>query len=192
MLSHMTCDQKCALIVIHLSGWQRQKQTKQGRIHGNPVADGWAGAIMREPLAILTIFLSDVPTDTASSRVACPRPRIDRHEMMRTSNKERLKPSIVPLIASLIVLFFVDFFHSTPEIVFRRLLVLSPLLSCDVWNGSYLLHVLYGYQFSPASLLALPSSSLSTPNSNYHQEISINFSPRNIQFPNLLTCKQQQ
>ena len=22
---------------------------KQGRIHGNPVADGWAGAVMRKP-----------------------------------------------------------------------------------------------------------------------------------------------
>ena len=25
---------------------------KQGRIHGNPVADGWAGAVMRKPLGI--------------------------------------------------------------------------------------------------------------------------------------------
>ena len=25
---------------------------KQGQIHGNPVADGWAGAVMRKPLAI--------------------------------------------------------------------------------------------------------------------------------------------
>ena len=25
---------------------------QQGRIHGNPVADGWAGAVMRKPLAI--------------------------------------------------------------------------------------------------------------------------------------------
>ena len=25
---------------------------EQGRIHGNPVADGWAGALMRKPLAI--------------------------------------------------------------------------------------------------------------------------------------------
>ena len=27
-----------------------QKLYEQGRIHGNPVADGWAGAIMRKPL----------------------------------------------------------------------------------------------------------------------------------------------
>ena len=27
-------------------------QVKQGQIHGNPVADGWAGAVMQKPLAI--------------------------------------------------------------------------------------------------------------------------------------------
>ena len=42
---------------------------KQGRIHGNPAADGWAGAVMRKPLAIKKC---DLPTDIASSRVACP------------------------------------------------------------------------------------------------------------------------
>ena len=31
-------------------GWHRVR--KQGRIHGNPVADSWAGAVMRKPLAI--------------------------------------------------------------------------------------------------------------------------------------------
>ena len=25
---------------------------QRGRIHGNPVADGWAGAVMQKPLAI--------------------------------------------------------------------------------------------------------------------------------------------
>ena len=35
---------------------------KQGRIHGNPVADGWAGAVMQKPLAILEIFPTDLPT----------------------------------------------------------------------------------------------------------------------------------
>ena len=29
-----------------------EKKYKQGRIHGNPVADGWAGAVMHEPLEI--------------------------------------------------------------------------------------------------------------------------------------------
>ena len=36
---------------------------KQGRIHGNPVADGKAGAVMRKPLAILEIFRRDRQTD---------------------------------------------------------------------------------------------------------------------------------
>ena len=36
---------------------------KQGRIHGNLVADGWAGAVMQKPLAILEIFRTDGPTD---------------------------------------------------------------------------------------------------------------------------------
>ena len=30
----------------------RWNEYKQGRIHGNPVADGWAGAVMRKPLGI--------------------------------------------------------------------------------------------------------------------------------------------
>ena len=38
-------------------------KNKQGRIHGNPVADGWAGAVMRKPLAILEIFRKDGLTD---------------------------------------------------------------------------------------------------------------------------------
>ena len=33
---------------------------KQGRIYGNPVADGWAGAVMRKPLGIQKC---DGPTD---------------------------------------------------------------------------------------------------------------------------------
>ena len=33
---------------------------KQGRIHGNPVADGWAGAVMRKRLGIQKC---DGPTD---------------------------------------------------------------------------------------------------------------------------------
>ena len=37
---------------------------KQGRIHGNPVADGWAGAVMRKPLAIQKCDRrTDGPTD---------------------------------------------------------------------------------------------------------------------------------
>ena len=30
----------------------QEKKNKQGRIHGNPVADGWAGAVSHKPLAI--------------------------------------------------------------------------------------------------------------------------------------------
>ena len=29
--------------------WKRRGIEEQGRIHGNPVADGWAGAVMRKP-----------------------------------------------------------------------------------------------------------------------------------------------
>ena len=51
--------------------------TKQGRIHGNPVADGWAGAVIQRPIASLEIFVTDGrtdgPTDTVRCRVACPR-----------------------------------------------------------------------------------------------------------------------
>ena len=40
---------------------------KQGRIHGNPVADGWAGAVMQKPLAIQNCYRrtdgrTDLPT----------------------------------------------------------------------------------------------------------------------------------
>ena len=55
---------------------------KQGRIHGNPVADSWAGAVMQKPLGfqkcdgwtdLPTYRPTDRPTDTARWRVACPR-----------------------------------------------------------------------------------------------------------------------
>ena len=61
---------------------QEEKATfKQGRIHGNPVADGWAGAVVRKPLSIQqcdgrTDGPTDGPTDTAKCRVACPRLKI--------------------------------------------------------------------------------------------------------------------
>ena len=41
---------------------------KQGRIHGNAVAEGWAGAVTRKPLAILTIFQTDRRTDRPSQQ----------------------------------------------------------------------------------------------------------------------------
>ena len=37
---------------------------KQGRIHGNPVADAWAEAVMRKPLAIQKSYgWTDRPTN---------------------------------------------------------------------------------------------------------------------------------
>ena len=42
---------------------------KQGRIHGNPVADGWAGALMRKPLGIQKCDgRTDGPTDQPTDR----------------------------------------------------------------------------------------------------------------------------
>ena len=37
---------------------------KQGWIYGNPVVDGWAGAVMQKPLAIQKCYgLTDGPMD---------------------------------------------------------------------------------------------------------------------------------
>ena len=53
---------------------------QQGRVHGNPVADGWAGAVMQKPPRFTkcdgwtdgpTYRPTDLPTDTARSRVTC-------------------------------------------------------------------------------------------------------------------------
>ena len=41
------------------------KEEKQGWIHGNPVADGWAGVVMRKPLEIQKC---DLPTDVPTYR----------------------------------------------------------------------------------------------------------------------------
>ena len=38
---------------------------EQGRIHGNPVADGWAGAVMQKPLGFQKC---DGPTDLLTYR----------------------------------------------------------------------------------------------------------------------------
>ena len=57
--------------------WKIGRLCKQGRIHGNPVADGWAGAVMQKLLGIQKCDGStDRPTDTARCRVACPRLKI--------------------------------------------------------------------------------------------------------------------
>ena len=41
---------------------------KQGRIHGNPVADVWAGAVMQKPLASLEIIRTDRRADQRTDR----------------------------------------------------------------------------------------------------------------------------
>ena len=38
-------------------------EKKQGRIHGNLVADGWAGAVFQRTIASLEIFVTDRWTD---------------------------------------------------------------------------------------------------------------------------------
>ena len=61
------------LNILKKTFFDNQIIDEQGRIHGNPVADGWAGAVMRKPLANQKSDRpTDLPTDTASSRVACP------------------------------------------------------------------------------------------------------------------------
>ena len=46
------CTRKHTLKFTHIQTGKVKKQKKQGRIDGNPVADGWAGAVMRKPLGI--------------------------------------------------------------------------------------------------------------------------------------------
>ena len=40
-----------------------ERMKEQGRIHGNAVADGWAGAVMQKPLAILEILWANGQMD---------------------------------------------------------------------------------------------------------------------------------
>ena len=44
-------------------GTKKPNRGKQGRIHGNTVADGLAGAVIQSPIAILEIFVTDGRTD---------------------------------------------------------------------------------------------------------------------------------
>ena len=53
---------------LRFGSYQKSKLSslpeKQGRIHGNPVADGWAGAVLRKPLGIQKCDgRTDLPTD---------------------------------------------------------------------------------------------------------------------------------
>ena len=53
-----------------LAAGQGLQCQKQGRIHGNPVADGWAGAVMQKPLANQKCDLpTDQPTDRPTRQV---------------------------------------------------------------------------------------------------------------------------
>ena len=57
----------------HQSYLRKRKQARsitfltnqQGRIHGIPVANGWAGAVMRKPLAIQQYIRTNGSTNTA-------------------------------------------------------------------------------------------------------------------------------
>ena len=44
------------IVVISSDKWSSCLSKKQGRIHGNTVADGWAGAVMLKPIAIQKYF----------------------------------------------------------------------------------------------------------------------------------------
>ena len=60
-----------ALIFNHYGLYRKKDQVnkkEQGRIHGNPVADGWAGAVMRKPLAIQKCYGTDGRTDGRTDR----------------------------------------------------------------------------------------------------------------------------
>ena len=53
-----------------------KKSGKQGRIHGNPVADSWAGAVMRKPITIQKCYGgTDRPTDRPTWQVVESRVR---------------------------------------------------------------------------------------------------------------------
>ena len=68
---------KVHAIIYDKSSFNSSTRKKQGRIHGNLVADGWAGAVMLKSLGIQKCDgRTDLPTDTARCRVACPRLKI--------------------------------------------------------------------------------------------------------------------
>ena len=80
-------------------------EEKQGWIHGNPVADGWAGAIMRKLLAIQKCDRrTDVPTDTARCRVACPRLKKRKYRRRVNTRCEPPKTLAPPLTDQIAVI----------------------------------------------------------------------------------------
>ena len=67
-----------ALFHLHPNNQNEKNKTKQGRIHGKTVADGWEGAVIQKLLVIQKSLgqidgWTDGRTDTARCRVACPR-----------------------------------------------------------------------------------------------------------------------
>ena len=57
------------MITFQRSNWSKNKQ---GWIHGDPVADIWAGVVIQKPLQECD-KLTDRPTNAARCRVVCPR-----------------------------------------------------------------------------------------------------------------------
>ena len=71
---------------------------EQGWIHGNPVADRWAGAVLQKLVGIQirdrrTDGRTDGPTNTARCRVACPQLKKER----RKENNIETRPYTLPL-----------------------------------------------------------------------------------------------
>ena len=72
-------------------GKGERNRNKQGRIHGNPVTDGWAGAVMRKWLAIQKCYgPTNRPNDTAMCRVSCP--LLKREKERRWKKEKKRKP----------------------------------------------------------------------------------------------------
>ena len=71
------------LLIREMIQW---KSEKQGRIHSNTVADGWAGAVMQKPLEIQKYLgPTDLPTDRHGkvlSRVSATKNCLQRPEVM--------------------------------------------------------------------------------------------------------------
>ena len=62
---------KQIVITVQRSNWSKNKQS---RLHGNPVADIFAGAEMQKPLKIKKCDkLTNGPTNMVRCRVVCPR-----------------------------------------------------------------------------------------------------------------------
>ena len=84
---HQNAKQSCKYVsgAIYCAFRYTMVCFKQGQIHGNPVADGWVGAVMQKLLGIQkcdrrTDLPTDLPTDTARCRVACPRLKTNMNE----------------------------------------------------------------------------------------------------------------